>query len=61
MPTVQDGPEGFPDDRAMDFVLGFPTAVAPEYRNRQSLMTSPPLVILRVPAEAYEAGVDRVV
>lgn len=53
--------EGFPDDRAMDFVLGFPTAVAPEYRNRSSLATSPPLIILRVPETAYASGVDRVV
>lgn len=52
---------GFPNDRTMDFVLAFPTAVAPEYRNRSSLETSPPLFILRVPETAYPAGVDRVV
>ena len=57
----QSEPEGFPDDRAMDFVLGFPTSVAPEYRNRSSLMTSPPLFLLRVPAAAHATGVDRVV
>ncbi|MEU6276833.1 ABC transporter substrate-binding protein [Streptomyces populi] len=57
MPTT---PEGFPDDRATDFVLGFPTAVAPEYRNRSTLETSPPLFLL-VPPTAHTAGVDRVV
>jgi hypothetical protein len=51
----------FPDDRAMDFVLGFPTAVAPDYRNRSSLETSPPLFVLRVPETADAADVDRVV
>ncbi|WP_330306110.1 MULTISPECIES: ABC transporter substrate-binding protein [unclassified Streptomyces] len=61
MAATQGGPEGLPDDRAMDFVLGFPTAVAPEYRNRSNLATSPPLFVLRVPAAAYESVVDRVV
>ncbi|GGJ22096.1 ABC transporter substrate-binding protein [Streptomyces brasiliensis] len=61
MPTTRSGSEGFPDDRAVNFVLGFPTAVAPEYRNRSSLASSPPLFVLRVPETGYAAGVDRVV
>lgn len=52
---------GFPDDRAGDFVLDFPTAVAPEYRNRSALATSPPLFVLRVPESAQPSDVDRVV
>ncbi|MFI0409198.1 hypothetical protein [Actinomadura sp. 3N508] len=53
---------GFPDDRAAgEFVRGFRTAVAPEYRNRSGLATSPPPFILRVPESAYPDGVDRVV
>ncbi|MHA5054207.1 type 1 periplasmic-binding domain-containing protein [Streptomyces sp. SD15] len=61
MPANQGGREGFPDDRAGDFVRDFPTTVAPEYRNRANLATMPPLFVLRVPESAYTTGVDRVV
>ncbi|WP_367125523.1 ABC transporter substrate-binding protein [Streptomyces phytohabitans] len=59
MTANQHEHEGFPDDRAMDFVLAFPTSVAPEYRNRADLSTSPPLFLLRVPESAYVRGADR--
>jgi hypothetical protein len=52
---------GFPDDRASDFVFGFPTAVAPDYRNRSGLNTSPPLFILRMPESVDAARMDDVV
>ncbi|MEV6589752.1 ABC transporter substrate-binding protein [Streptomyces acidicola] len=54
-------PDGFPDDRASDFVRDFRTTVAPEYGSRAGLETSPPLFILRLPEAAYPTGVDRVV
>ncbi|GGL04435.1 hypothetical protein Sme01_66060 [Sphaerisporangium melleum] len=52
---------GFPDDMSTEFVLGFPTAVAPDSRNRSSLDTSPPLFVLRVPETATAADIERVV
>ncbi|MPY63932.1 type 1 periplasmic-binding domain-containing protein [Streptomyces spongiae] len=54
-------PDGFPDDRASDFVRDFRTTVAPEYGSRAGLETNPPLFILRLPETAYPSGVDRVV